>query len=72
MELKIRRIGGSLGVILPKKIINDLDVSAGDFIYISHSQHGFMLLSHDPESVEAIKVGEEFIKKRKNVLKALA
>jgi putative addiction module antidote len=72
MELKIRHIGSSLGVIFPKKMIKNLDVEAGDYIHITHSEPGFIVSSYGPDFVEAFKIGEELINKRNNILKALA
>lgn len=37
VELKIRRIGGSLGVLLPSTLLTELNVQEGDTLFLNRS-----------------------------------
>jgi putative addiction module antidote len=43
--LKLRRIGKSIGVILPGEVIQALGVTAGDTVYLYASKRGYQLTS---------------------------
>lgn len=36
MELKVRRVGSSLGVLLPKKLLDEAGIAEGDTIRLPH------------------------------------
>ena len=52
--LKVRRIGNSLGVVLPKEVLAKLRVSEGDELTISDAPAGVMLQPFDGELQEQI------------------
>lgn len=71
-KLKLRKIGSSLGVILPKEILNPLHVKEGDTLYISHDKDGLTLSPYDPEFEAVMKAADECDHRYKNALKQLA
>ncbi len=48
--LKIRKIGNSLGVILPKDVLELLDVEEGDTLSFARSAHGVMVSVDDADA----------------------
>lgn len=72
MELKITKIGNSLGVILPKDLISSLKLDKGDALWVSESQSGYRITPYDPEFGEQMDAAKKLMKKRRNVLHELA
>jgi putative addiction module antidote len=70
--LKVRRIGNSLGVVLPKEVLAKLRVGEGDELSVSETPGGVVLKSEDQDTVELMKMAEDVMRKRRRVLKALA
>lgn len=72
MELKLRNIGNSLGVVLPKDMLAKLKVDQGDKLWITESPEGYQLTPYDPEFSEQMESARKIMKKRRNVLHELA
>ena len=71
-ELKIRSVGNSDGLVLPKELLACLRAGRGDKIYATEVQGGIKLTVYDEKSAEQMKAAERIMKKRRNVLKALS
>lgn len=69
---KLRKIGSSLGAILPKEILNDLGVGNGDEMLVIRTEQGIMLTPYDPDFEEAMAVFERGRKKFRNALRELS
>jgi putative addiction module antidote len=72
MRLKVRQIGGSSGVILPKEALARLKVADGDDLFLTETPDGYALSPYDPEFEADMKLAREFMKQRRNVLRELA
>lgn len=73
LELKIRKIGNSLGVVLPKEAVAKLNLDEGNSVYITESaEGGFRLTSENPEFAAQMKTAEGIIKRYRNTLRELA
>ncbi|MGD9965868.1 MAG: AbrB/MazE/SpoVT family DNA-binding domain-containing protein [Hyphomonadaceae bacterium] len=70
--LKVRRIGNSLGVVLPKEVLAKLKVGEGDELSVSDALQGVTLRAADEDTAELMKLAEDIMRKRRRVLKALA
>lgn len=70
--LKVRKIGNSLGVVLPKDVLAKLRVGEGDELSVSETPEGVALTAADEDSAELMKLAEDIMRKRRRVLKALA
>jgi putative addiction module antidote len=70
--LKVRKIGNSLGVVLPKDVLAKLRVSEGDELTVSDTPEGVALRAADEDTAELMKLAEDIMAKRRRVLKALA
>jgi len=72
LELKIRRVGNSLGVVLPKEALARLNVDNGDQLFITEAPDGFRITAADPEFARQMKVAEKGMKRYRNALRELA
>jgi antitoxin component of MazEF toxin-antitoxin module len=49
VELKVRKFGNSLGVVLPKKVIHRLNTSDGEALFLIEAADGtYRLTPYDP------------------------
>ena len=71
-ELKIRQIGNSDGVVLPKAVLARLKAGRGDTVYVTETPGGVKLTVYDEQSAEQMHTAERVMKKRRNMLRALA
>ncbi|MDV6331015.1 AbrB/MazE/SpoVT family DNA-binding domain-containing protein [Asticcacaulis sp. 201] len=72
MELKITKIGNSLGVILPRELLTRLKLEKGDTIFITETPDGYRLSPYDPAYAEQMHTARELMKKRRNVVHELS
>ncbi len=72
MELKVTKIGNSLGVILPKELIASLKLDRGDTVWATEASSGYRITPYDPEFGEQMDAARKLMKKRRNVLRELA
>ena len=70
--IKIRKIGGSLGLILPKKIAEALALREGDELFISATQESLNISPYDPEFSEALEDARAFMRTHRDAFRALA
>lgn len=73
VEMTIRRVGGSLGVVLPKEAVLDLNVAEGDKLFLNKSPDGsFRLTAADPEFSKQMEIVKKGMRKYRNTLRELA
>ena len=73
VELKVRKVGNSLGVVLPKEVINRLHTGDGEPLFLIEAPDGsYRLSSHDPEFERKMAKAEEIIGRYRNTLRELA
>jgi putative addiction module antidote len=70
--VKLRKIGNSLGVILPKEVAQQMRVSKVDMLHIIPDADGARLTPFDPNFDAAMKAFARTQKKYRNALRALA
>lgn len=71
-KLKLRAIGNSTGVVLPKEILEKLRVRQGDELMVLETPDGITLTSYDPEFARQMDVAEDVMRRRRNLLRKLA
>lgn len=72
MKAKIREIGNSTGLILPKEVLERLKVKKGDEVFFVETKNGFTITPYDPEFEEQMAIASKGMAKYKNALRALA
>ncbi|MCU7893114.1 MAG: AbrB/MazE/SpoVT family DNA-binding domain-containing protein [Candidatus Thiodiazotropha sp. (ex Ustalcina ferruginea)] len=70
--LKLRKIGSSIGVILPKEMLERLHLREGDKLYADESRNGVQLSPYDPEFEAAMEAFSRTRRKYRNALRELA
>lgn len=70
--VKLRKVGNSLGVTLPKEILAQLNLSEGDDLFITTTPDGIRITPFDPEFEAAMAAFERTRRKYRNALRELA
>lgn len=71
-KLKVRRIGNSLGAILPTDVLKHLRVGEGDEIFVIEEKDGVKLTAYDPDFDDALAAFEAGRRKYRDALRKLA
>jgi putative addiction module antidote len=70
--VKITTIGNSVGIILPKEILNRLHVAKGDTLYLTDSPEGVQLSAYNAAFAQKLDAFEQVMRENRDVLKKLA
>lgn len=70
--LKLRKVGNSIGVILPKEELNRLQLEIGDELTFVRTESGFEISPYDREFEMKLKMFEKSRRKYRNALRELA
>jgi putative addiction module antidote len=72
-QLKVRPIGNSLGVVLPKEVLARLKVKSGDSLHLTEAPDGSMRITpYDPEFEAQMRIARQGMAKFRNALRELA
>ncbi len=73
VELKVRKFGNSLGVVLPKEVISRLNTKDGAPLYLIEApEGGYRLTPYDPSFEKKMAQAEDIIGRYRNTLHVLA
>jgi putative addiction module antidote len=72
MKLKLRAVGTSTGVVLPKEFLHRLKVEKDDHLFAVETPEGYLLTPYDPELEKQLDIGRKFMRKHREVFRALA
>ena len=73
VELKIRKFGNSLGLVLPKEVIQRLQTSDGERVFLIEAGEGdYRLTPYDPAFEKKMEKAEQIMSRYRNTLRALA
>lgn len=70
--LKVRKIGNSLGVVLPKDVLAKLNVGEGDELTVSETPDGVALTGADAEFARQMDLMRDIMRRYRNTLRELA
>ncbi len=70
--LKIRKIGTSLGIVLPKDLLTELGVGEGDALYPVRTPDGVSLTQYDPDFAEILDDSRDYMRRHRNAMRELA
>lgn len=71
--LVVRKIGNSLGVILPREIVARMRVEAGDNLQVvEQPERGIQLTPYDEKHQKAMEIARKAFREYANTFKALA
>ena len=73
VQLKVRKFGNSLGVVLPREVVSRLSTREGGALFLSEAPEGsYRLTPHDPTFEKKMAKAEEIIGRYRNTLHALS
>ena len=70
--IKIRNVGNSLGVVLPKEMIARLRVTKGDSLFVQETVDGIRLTPYDPEFQQQLEIAKMVMHEDRDALRALS
>ncbi len=71
-NVKLRRMGGSVGATLPKDMAERLHLEAGDEVLAIETANGILLTPYDPDLEEGLAIAAEAQKRYQGALRELA
>lgn len=71
-ELKVRKIGNSAGIVLPKELLARLRIGPGDTLSVTNTPQGIELSVRDPEFEAQMEAAREVMARRRLALRELA
>ena len=72
LKTAVRRVGNSLGITLPKTIVESYHLNEGDELHLIETGDGVMLTPFDPKFAEWARAYEKSNKRYRNTLRSLA
>jgi putative addiction module antidote len=73
MKVEIKKIGNSDGLILPRDLMQRLDLKRGQQLHITElAGGGFQALPYDPDFEKTMDIAEEIMDEYRDTLAALA
>jgi putative addiction module antidote len=71
-QVKVTQIGNSLGVVLPKEVVERLGIVRGQQLSLSETSNGIELSPFDPEFEEQMRMAEDIMDRYRDTLRELA
>jgi len=72
-QVKVRKIGNSYGIVLPKEALNTLRVQEGDTLYLTEGAENSLQMRQSNEEFERkMAIAERGMRKYRNALRELA
>jgi putative addiction module antidote len=72
VALKLTAVGNSVGVILPKEVLDQMNLKKGDILHLTKAPDGYRVTVGDPEFDRQMEIVEGIMKKYHNALRELA
>jgi antitoxin MazE len=73
MQIEIKKIGNSDGVILPRELMRRLDLKRGQFLHIVELPGGgFQAIPYDPDFERTMEIADQVMDEYKDTLAVLA
>jgi putative addiction module antidote len=73
MKIEIKKIGNSDGLILPRELMQRLDLKRGQQLHVTElAGGGFQALPYDPDFEKTMDIAEEIMDEYRDTLAALA
>jgi putative addiction module antidote len=72
LELKLRKIGNSVGVVLPKEALAHLKAEEGDVITLAETPEGYRMAPSQSDFAKTMAVMASLSQRYKNTLRELA
>lgn len=70
--LRITAVGDSTGIVLPKEVLDRLQVSKGDKLFLVETANGFEITAYEPAFLKQMETAERVMREDQDVLRKLA
>lgn len=70
--LKVTTVGNSVGIVLPKELLERLRVQKGDSLYVIETKQGIELTPYNPEFAAQMEAAEQIMREDRDALRRLA
>jgi len=71
-SVKVTTVGNSVGIVLPREVLEKLSVEKGDTLYITETPNGVQLTPYSADLAAKIEVAEKVMRDYRDVLRKLA
>ena len=68
---KLKQLGGSVAIVLPKAILDRFHLTAGDEVHVIETDEGLLLTPFDPDFEAAMAAHDRGERKFRNALRQL-
>jgi putative addiction module antidote len=72
MEIKLRKVGNSVAMIVPKQVRQKMGVKEGDAVYLTETPDGYRISPYDPEFSRQMELARKIQAKHRDALHELA
>lgn len=73
IETKVRKIGNSLGIVLPKEALQALKVQEGDVLFLTEGAEGSLRVTPEkPGFQQKMEIAESLMNRYRNAFRELA
>jgi putative addiction module antidote len=73
MKSKVRKIGNSYGIILPKEALEAMQVQEGDVVYMTQAPDAALrMTAADPDFTDSMEILGDIMHRYRNTLRELA
>jgi putative addiction module antidote len=70
--VKVTTVGNSVGIVLPKEILAELNVQKGDTLFLTKAPDGLRISPYDALVARKLEVLETVMRENRDVLRKLA
>ncbi len=70
--VKVRPVGNSMGMIIPREVLARHRVEAGDTLHVIDTPDGFRVVKHDPAFGQQMEAARKIMRRRRAALHELA
>lgn len=73
MQTKVRKIGNSYGIVLPKEALHAMKVKEGDTLYLTEAPENALRVTRDRAGFdEKMRIAQDLMDRYRNALRELA
>jgi len=72
MKLKLRKVGNSVAMIVPKQVRENMGVAEGSSVYLTETPDGYKISPYDPEFSHQVEMARKVQLKHRDALHELA
>ena len=72
MKIKLRKVGNSVAMIVPKHVRQEMGVKEGDAVYLTGTPDGYRISPYDPEFSRQMELARKVQAKHRDALHELA